>query len=220
MSAIVSSTQPTTCVSNGGGLLAAISGGTAPYSFHWTDESGKSINLTDNPTTLSAGSYELTITDDNGCVFKGNYTLSDPNAPAITLVNVIAVTCYNPGGIDVNINPISSKIWSNSETTEDLTNLTAGFYSIAVEDDSGCVGTYGVNVLNKLLETIEICMVSIDTLTNTNLIIWEKPVTTEIDYFIVYRETSVAGEFLPAYSIDYDEESIFTDPVTYPQLKS
>ena len=61
--------------------------------------------------------------------------------------------CSNPNGsIDINVTGgIGNYIynWSNGQTTEDLTNLSAGSYAISVSDSLGCTSNYGPIILTN-----------------------------------------------------------------------
>jgi hypothetical protein len=223
LTANTSSTNTTGCGTADGSLSAIGVGGTAPYSFDWLDNSGGSVGASDNLTNISGGIYSVNVLDSKGCSTIANEVVSEAGAPIITLQSVTSATCDNDGAINVEIstnNTLTSRVWSNSATTEDISSLSPGYYTLTVEDNLGCQANFGTEVYPAYPEINEICMVSVDTNTNTNLVIWEKPISTEIDYFIVYRETSVAGQFLPVDSIGYDEESLFTDPIAYPQIRS
>jgi len=64
----------------------------------------------------------------------------------------------------------------------------------------------------------EICIVSIDSAFNN--IIWEKQITTEIDSFRIYRESTQANVFEHIGSVDYDEQSIFIDENSMPTQRA
>ncbi len=124
-------------VSNGS-ILIEVNGGTAPYSFLWTGGSTMEDLL-----GAGAGTYYLTITDANDCVaVAGPYTLTEP-APVSISWEQGEVSCNggNDGYIDIAASggyPPYSFAWSNDATTEDLQNLTEGYYTVTVTDSVGC----------------------------------------------------------------------------------
>jgi hypothetical protein len=216
-------TNPTACVEPDGGFNVTIHGGTAPFDFSWKDVSGTEFSTQPNPSFLIAGQYHLTYTDVNNCTDSIITFLSDFSGPQISVVNAVSSNCVNGGAIDVSIESVedlASISWSNGEVTEDISGLSSGQYVINATNVLGCMGFKDITIQNEMLEATPICMVSVDTSTNTNLVIWEKPVSSEIDYFVIYRESSVAGEFLVVDSVDYNDDSEFTDPVAYPHLRS
>ena len=56
---------------NSGSLAIVVVGGTAPFNYSWSNG-----NTTDNPTNLTAGNYQVTITDKNGCSLTDNVSAS------------------------------------------------------------------------------------------------------------------------------------------------
>ena len=132
-------TQNVTCFNGTNGQInLSVSGGTAPYTYLWSNNA-----TTQDLINVVAGSYSVTITDDAGCTSVGSYVLTQP-ASAITITNNITpVSCYggNNGAINLTINggvqPYTI-LWSNTSITEDLTNLTAGTYTVTITDASGC----------------------------------------------------------------------------------
>lgn len=224
MTGVITTNLPTSCGALDGSLSSSIQGGVPTYSYNWTNSLGTTIATTALVSNIGEGTYTLTTTDLLGCTNISQTQLSETGGPAIVLEQATSANCLvGDGSIDISItsvNTIQSINWSNSETTEDISDLTSGFYSVIVTDDNGCTGNFGITLDPEYPNYTEICMVTVDTNTNTNLVIWEKPITTDIDYFIVYRETSVAGQFLAVDTIQYEDESAFTDPVAYPQLRS
>jgi len=215
--------NPSACGVNDGSLVATTFGGTPLYNYEWLDQNSTILGNTSNLAILNGGIYTLNITDDNGCTFSSSAVLTNNGGPVITLSQNIDASCDNDGEIDVNVsspNAIQSYLWNNAETTEDITNLPIGDYNIVVTDINGCQGYFSTTVNPILPDITNICIVTVDTATNTNLVVWEKPVTTEIDYYVIFRETSVANEFLPVDTVQYEDLSQFTDPIAYPQIRS
>lgn len=98
--------------------------------------------VTEDVQNLSAGNYEITVTDSNGCTTIGAYSI-----PAISnsfTINGIVNDnhgCITPNGsIQVNINPPGNYqiSWSNGQTVNSIQQLEAGNYSVTVIDQSGC----------------------------------------------------------------------------------
>ena len=105
-------------------------------------------DTTEDLNNLSAGNYSVIITDNNGCTTTNNTTVSQPsNGLTLSLIsptyNGYEVSCY--GGFNGNITTTAagglgslSFVWSNGDTTQNLSNLSAGSYSVTMTDSVGC----------------------------------------------------------------------------------
>ncbi|KPK81240.1 MAG: hypothetical protein AMS27_15635 [Bacteroides sp. SM23_62_1] len=66
----------------------------------------------------------------------------------------------------------------------------------------------------------QICIVTVDTITGGNLIVWEKNSTAPITYFNIYRESNYAGIYDKIESVPYDQLSVYTDTVADPTSRA
>lgn len=191
----MNSNSPSSCLASDGSITTSVQGGTAPYVYLWSDASTASTL-----NGLAAGVYELTVTDANGCAGTNTEFLSDP-----TLVdaygNDVPTNCgTNTGSIDITVNNGSGPFayqWTNGATTEDISGLYPGAYGVTITDLSdGCVKAlqFGVNSSTANYEP-EVCLVTVDTLDEKNIIVWERPAIGGIKEFVIYRETSSAGVY-------------------------
>ncbi|MBO3700903.1 SprB repeat-containing protein, partial [Roseivirga sp. E12] len=136
-----------TCNGNGDGSIdLSPSGGVGPYTYLWADGV-----TTEDRSGLSPANYGVTITDANGCSTFRNYVITQPTALIVT-ESINDVACFGDGNGSIDIS-VSGGIapytysWSSGETTQDLTNLSGGSYTLTVTDANGCqaVNTYTVN---------------------------------------------------------------------------
>ncbi|SEQ38085.1 Por secretion system C-terminal sorting domain-containing protein [Neolewinella agarilytica] len=120
-----------------GTLTVVADGGTADYTYEWSN------GQTDATATgLVAGTYTVTVTDANGCTETAEGTVNEPTALTLTGTTV-EVGCNGDasGSIDITVGggtPDYTYAWSNGAATEDLSDLTAGTYSVTVTDANGC----------------------------------------------------------------------------------
>ncbi len=133
-----------------GAANLTVNGGVAPYAYAWSNGA-----TTEDISSLPAGTYSVTVTDANGCTSTASTTITEP--AAITLSgNVTDLTCFQSGNgaIDLNagggILPYTF-VWSNSATTEDLTGISAGSYSVTLTDSAGCIATLSFTVTEPAL---------------------------------------------------------------------
>jgi hypothetical protein len=66
----------------------------------------------------------------------------------------------------------------------------------------------------------EVCVVGLDSLTNKNRVVWEKPLTLGIDSFFVYKETSVSNIYTQIGATDYNDLAVFLDINSNPAVQA
>ena len=124
------------------------------YSYSWTTNNGSGLDAnTEDQTGLSAGSYTVTVTDDNGCTITETIIVTEPDALNIDEVISnyngfeISQAGENDGSIDITVTGGTSNysyVWSTLDgsglavNSEDQTGLTAGTYTVVVTDTNGC----------------------------------------------------------------------------------
>ena len=121
-----------------GEIDLTVSGGTAPYSYLWSTGSSA-----EDQAELSAGSYQVTVTDDNGCSVSGVISLSEPAALSCERIEPTDATGagFTNGSVDVTVSggtaPYSYE-WNTGVQSQDLIGVGAGTYSVTITDDNGC----------------------------------------------------------------------------------
>ncbi|MBK8883296.1 MAG: SprB repeat-containing protein [Bacteroidales bacterium] len=147
-SAINTSTAVTNVTCNGdadGAINLTVTGGTPPYSFSWSNG-----DATEDISGLSAGTYNVTITDNDGTTANASATVSEPSA-LNTATNVTDASSVgaSDGAIDLTVTggtaPYSFS-WSNGATTEDISGLNAGTYNVTITDGNGCTTSASATV--------------------------------------------------------------------------
>ncbi len=131
-----------------GAIDVTVTGGsTGNYSYNWTTTDGSGlVTIDEDQTGLTAGSYSVSILDINGCPFDSTITLTEPPALQSDIVGT-DITCESPGydngSADLTVSGGTgpgtySFLWSNGETTEDISNLTEGLYIVTITDLNDC----------------------------------------------------------------------------------
>ena len=97
---------------------------------------------------LGAGTYTVTVTDENGCQLTETFVITEPDVITITETttdyNGFGVSCNgaSDGSIDITVDgggtETYSYAWSNGATSEDLSDIGAGTYTVIVTDENGC----------------------------------------------------------------------------------
>jgi gliding motility-associated-like protein len=139
--ALTSTALPSGCAGgNTGAIDLTASGGVPAYSFAWSNGA-----TTEDLSGLGAGTFTVTVTDANGCTASLTETVTEASPIALT-DSVTNATCNgtNDGEIDLTVSGGTSPYvfaWSNGATTEDLTGLAPGTYSVLVIDGNSCTDT-------------------------------------------------------------------------------
>ena len=133
--------QCTHCFGSNATLTANPSGGSGTgYTFSWsTGETTSDIDVT-------AGTYSVTITDSNMCTAEATFTVNQN--PQIVLVcnSMDNSSCGMPNG-QATVIPSGGSgsgytyAWSNGESTQSITGLVGGTYTVTVTDSNGCTNS-------------------------------------------------------------------------------
>jgi len=208
-----------TCEGSDGSAVAVVSGGTKPYVYSWS--SGGIYKIEKG---LEAGVYTVTVTDAKGCQMVEPVLVNNVGAPKVYISDLQGVGCTvtNNGSISITVDPPSllyTYNWSNGAMTKDISGLSAGTYEVTVSDGD-CKSVNQAIVKQEPPDVNPICLVTVDTATGMNMVIWEKAVTEDVSYYNVYRESSVKGDFQLIGSVDFLEESLYVDSIADPTIRS
>jgi len=142
---MILSPTPVKCFGDATGeILANVAGGTFPYIFLWDNAS-----TTESISGVVSGTYNLTVTDANGCVLTNGATITQPANPVSLSALHTDVSCFGgaDGAIDITSAggtvPYSYEWWNSTSqimvnTTEDLNNISASTYVLHITDANNC----------------------------------------------------------------------------------
>ncbi|MBP6827314.1 MAG: hypothetical protein KA165_12200, partial [Saprospiraceae bacterium] len=133
-----------------GAIQVAVTGGMAPYSFHWSDPKLHGDSL----TGLPAGTYQLTLTDSHGGELVQNFDITAPAPVVVSLSSTPAIGNDNNGTASATASGGTapySYLWNNGFTTENISGLAAGAYTVVVTDANGCTQSSTVTVPQNVL---------------------------------------------------------------------
>lgn len=137
-SPVVLTTSSTDAGCTNGTATVVATGGTGPYSYVWSTGANASTI-----TNLHLGYYSVTVVDVDGCGKINGVNVrqtvqinaqSTPTNPTC-LQNDGSIIAFGSGGT-----PPYTYLWSNGQTTQTLTNVTAGSYSVTITDANQCIG--------------------------------------------------------------------------------
>lgn len=148
--AVSATVLPTSCNLNNGSITANASGGTAPLEY---SIDGTIFQAGNSFTNLAPGSYTLYVKDANQCYSTLPVTIANTQLPKATAFTIPA-TCNNSDGSIVVSGTLGTAPYTFSidgtvyQSSGTFSNLAAGFYTVYMKDDRGCITTTGVSVAN------------------------------------------------------------------------
>jgi hypothetical protein len=129
-----------------GGATASATGGTAPYTYAWSNGA-----TTASITGIVAGTYNVTITDANGCTDMASITITEPTAVVASVIVVNNATCNGASDGEATASGSGGTapytyLWSNGANTATVNGLIAATYTVWVTDNDGCFNTTTVTI--------------------------------------------------------------------------
>ncbi|OYU93892.1 MAG: hypothetical protein CFE21_18545, partial [Bacteroidetes bacterium B1(2017)] len=138
---------------NNGTITATGSNGTPLYTFSINGGAFTSTPATSNTfNNLSPNNYSVTVKDSKGCTATSSVAITQPDALVLTKT-VVDPNCEKTNGsIDLSVSGGTSPytyLWSNGATSQDLSNLGEGTFSVTVKDKNNCTSTLSVVLASK-----------------------------------------------------------------------
>ena len=132
---------------NDGAAYVAVSGGNGIYTYLWSDG-----QATDTASNIIAGTYNVTITDQNLCSIDTSVTVLEPTPLLVDTTSQDSVLCNGSsnGAAYVGViggNGSYSYLWSDGQTTDTASNIAAGTYQVTITDQLSCSIDTNVTVL-------------------------------------------------------------------------
>ncbi|GGD08480.1 PKD domain-containing protein [Hyunsoonleella pacifica] len=120
-------------------IILNLEGGIAPINLVWDDDPSAGVER----NNIGLGTYTVTITDSKPCVITETFVITEPDPLVISGTKTDALDCddANSGSINAIITGGSLPLtyqWSNGATTEDLSNIPPGNYTLNIVDANGC----------------------------------------------------------------------------------
>ncbi|MEY5041975.1 MAG: hypothetical protein RLZZ414_1528, partial [Bacteroidota bacterium] len=102
--------------------------------------------------TNTAGIYNVTVTDNNGCIASDTIELFVNPLPSPNLGADVNI-CADANEVTFDAGTFTSYAWSNGATTQTIQTKTAGEYIVAVTDNNGCSKNDTVNLIVNPIPT-------------------------------------------------------------------
>ena len=133
------------CNASNGSIDISFTGGAEPYSFVWSNGA-----TSEDLENIAPGLYTVTVSDNSGCSEKASFFIRDNNTLVLNGTPTPS-SCADEASGAINITVTGgtapySYSWSNGQTTEDLSALASGNYTVVVKDAKGCTVNAAFNV--------------------------------------------------------------------------
>ncbi|MGP8215943.1 MAG: T9SS type A sorting domain-containing protein [Bacteroidia bacterium] len=189
----------TTLTGNGANTYVWSGGpGTANYNVAPTATTTYTVTGTNTTTTCSNTAMQTVTVNPTP-------TVSISGAPSLCIgPDILTASATGNGPFDYK--------WSTSGINDTIQVKNANTYSVTVTDANGCDAGNTFKVKNDSVPALSICMVTVDSLSKYNIIVWEKTGLTNIEKFLIYRDTANFNYALIG-EVPFDSLSQFSDTI-------
>lgn len=212
----VFSSNPTYYSASDGVIDLSVQNVKLPGQYHWSN--GQNTQDIEN---LTDGTYSVTLTDGNQCKAYQTVTLTQPPKLNVSIVPSGSLNFCQGENVVLDAGAgFDNYLWSTGEISQSITAIESGLYSVTVSN-SISVGFDTVEVVvSHPYEGQELCLVTVDTTNNKNLIVWEPTEGVGIVSYNIYKETTVSNQYALIGNVLAGEVTIFTDTLSNPSQQS
>ncbi|MBK6995992.1 MAG: SprB repeat-containing protein [Lewinellaceae bacterium] len=148
LSAVISSANVLCFGAADGQATIAVSNGTLPYTYLWSNGSS-----TQTVANLPAGTYTAIATDAAGCAISQSVNITQPAPLVATLIAVQNVLCPHDmnGGAEISVTGGTLPYiftWPGGN----MGNLGVGSYTVSISDENNCTTTVSFNIVATDIE--------------------------------------------------------------------
>jgi gliding motility-associated-like protein len=154
-----------------GAINVTAMNGVTPYGYSWENLTTGTVisNNSSSLDDLPAGTYSVTVNDNDGCVDSTIVDIIEPDGLEVTASIASIPNCSDPNGGSVDLSlvggtPGFSFLWSNGDTVQNPENLGAGDYGVTITDFAGCQDSTQITVNEDITPPVAIASVQ-DTIT-------------------------------------------------------
>ena len=194
---------------------------TSGVNYQWTNNSQNIVGATNDTLIITqSGTYQLLMTFGSCAVLSSVYPITfnpKPSPPQIQSagwnnlcatqqVTLSTTTTYN------------SYLWSNGQTSATINVNQSGNYSVIGFNAFGCGASSSITPISlSLAPSYNICMVTVDSATSSNKVVWEKPSKRGVDSFYILKESNVLNVYNNIGRVGVNDSSIYVDLNSVPQ---
>lgn len=145
-----------TCIGGSDGEISInVTGGAGEYTFTWFNSQNQPIGNTKDITGLSAGTYTVVVTDENGCEISEQFQINDPEPLDFTIIEIVHISCFGleNGSITVQGMGGTPEYFLIIDDVQypglTVSGLKAGTYTVAIVDSNGCASDEKQVIINE-----------------------------------------------------------------------
>ena len=205
-----------------GSINLIVSGGIPNYTFSWTGPLGFTSAVED-PSGLLSGTYTVTVTDSLGCVSTAAVNVPSPPGGMMPFIIGYDVNCNGSadGSADLRITGGTTPYtfaWAHGPTSEDLTNLAPGTYSVTITDSNNCSITDSVTIEEPSALGINFAVTNVACNGDSNGIIQATGTGGHGNYAYDWTPGGMSGDSIGAlapgfYTLTLTDSSLNTDDI-------
>ena len=131
--------------SNGSATPTPVTG-SSPYTYVWSTGA-----TTQGISGVVAGTYNVTVTDSKNCTVSASKPITQPAAVTGSISGTNITTCYGAISGAATLTPSGGTspytyLWSSTATTQNISSIGAGTYTVTITDANSCTGTSSVTI--------------------------------------------------------------------------
>ena len=188
------------------------------------------ILIIDSVALEDEANYECVVENGYGPVSSNNVFLVVKAHPKILIEPKSQwVDMNKPVNLRISVDgtaPMSYQ-WMKDGTQLENGNLPEFNLDAPAYDDEGIYTCIISNACNEVVShpatlylAPQLCMVTVDQSTGSNLVVWEKKSIAPIDYYKIYRESKYAGIYDLLTTVPYNNLSVFLDLTADPKSRA
>lgn len=201
-----------------------------PFNFTFPQPGGITMNNDSSAYGYTPGTYTISVEDVNGCIVTKDYTVGAYADFEAYPNNVVPSDCGGANGsIEIDVwffgpnasDSLFQASWSNGATTKNIYNLTPGTYTYTMEHVTSSLCDFVLEVEVPASKPLinELCLITVDTISTTNVLVWEELETSGIDHYNIYRKNN-SGVYVKIGETDAADESYYNDTYASPLIQS
>lgn len=161
----------TICNGNNTNITAALTNGTAPFTYNWTNTNGSftGTTATVNVAPTSADVYNVTVTDANGCTGTDQVTVLVVNIPTASIDHGTVQTLCLGQSLTLSAlggEPQATYIWGGGQTTQTITvtptNVGQNNFNVTINNGNNCTQGATFSIIVQNVPTITLDSVDVE----------------------------------------------------------